>query len=700
MNRFLCSLISGFLFFSAPLCSQNKSASRPPDPLRSIKQLTQNGDWKTAESELRTFLQKNPFSAEALVLHGMALVQLGLPFDAVMEVEEFLKTTPDSLPVLKLYAELLSAFVNDKLKAEEILLRCSRLKPSDVEIWKALGNLYLTQGKNAEAVRCFESAIKLAPRNPALIASLAYGQGRLGQSEKAHENFKQALAFAEASSNPHPVVYLLEGEYLLSLNKTTEALPALTKALLLDPHSADAYVWRGLCFEKLGDLKRAEADARAAIRESEKRRDAYQILLRVYKAQNQPDKIRDISERLQTLDEEEYGRLSLGRSLREQLRVAEPLLQQGKFAEAVPHYEEIVKILPSFYEAYFALGMCYSQLNRLPEAEKEFRTYLELQPLSADGNAALGTLLVQQARRKEAKPFLLQALKLDPGQLEVRKTLAQVYIAESNHQSAVRELEKILEVEPKSDLELYLLLARSYLVVPDELKATESLNRGLRLFPNSVDYWRGLVRLLYDYHPRGPQTEESMNDLVRRFPRDAGARTLHADWACNRFDYALCQEEVNAALALAPNDVLRIRLLTLSATIEDSKGNANAADAQFRESYALNLKMQLPDQKSAMAYIEFLERAQRDEEAQKYIDDILKIAPGLGSAHFSRAKYLSKTRQYPKALEEANLAMVAAGSNPFLLQSIHAFLARTYFAMGKPGEAEKHQKWIEENVKK
>jgi len=226
------------------------------------------------------------------------------------------------------------------------------------------------------------------------------------------------------------------------------------------------------------------------------------------------------------------------------------------------------------------------------------------------------------------------------------------------------------------------------------------LNRGLKLFSNSVDYWRGLVKLLYDYHPRGPQTEKSMDDLIHRFPQDAGARTLRADWACNKFDYTLCREEVTAAMSLAPDNLLRIRLLTLSATIEDSQGNPETADKLFAESYQLNLKMQLPDQKSAVAYIEFLERAQQDVDAQKHVDEILKLAPGLGSAHFSRAKYLFKTGRYPEAIGEANLAMVAAGENPNLLQSVHAFMARTYFAMGKNAEAEKHQKWIEQNVTK
>jgi tetratricopeptide (TPR) repeat protein len=660
----------------------------------------EKGQWKESEAQLRGFLRSNPQSSEATVLHALTLVQLGQPFDAVLELEAFLQTTPNSLALMKLYAELLASVVNDKLKAEEILVQCSKLAPRDVEIWKALGNMYVSQLKSKEAIRCFETATRISRQDPALTASLAYSYGQAGQSVKAGQLFERALGLNSVARRPDPMVILLNGEYLLSLNKPAEALPLLSKALLLNPHSADGYAWRGLCYEKLKDLKRAEADALAAIRESEKRKDAHQLLLRIYKTQNRPDKAKEIVARLQQLDDEEYAQLSLGRSLRERLRVAEPLLREGKYSDAVPHYEEIVKLLPTFYEAYFALGMCYSQLGRLSEAESAFKKYLSMQPLSADGNAALGLFLVQQGRRAEAEPFLKKAIELDPEQWEVRKALAQVHIANFDYREAVAELEVILKAEPRSDPELYLLLARSYLLVNNEPDAVEAINRGLVIFGNSVEYLRGMVKLLLEYDPRGAQTEELMKKLAQRFPNDAGVRTLHADWAYAGHDYPLCLAELKVAETLNPDVITRVRMLTLSGMVEDIQNNPEAAEPFYRQSYELNQKEQFPDRQSAMAYVEFLERHQRDEEAQQHIREILKFVPGLGAAHFSQAVYLAKKGQPEKAIEEAQLALVAAGNNNRLLQSVHAFMAKTYFAMGKRKEAQMHQDWIETNVRR
>jgi tetratricopeptide (TPR) repeat protein len=85
-----------------------------------------------------------------------------------------------------------------------------------------------------------------------------------------------------------------------------------------------------------------------------------------------------------------------------------------------------VKMLPTFYEAYFDLGVCYSQTGRPGPAEAALRKYLEFQPVSADGHAALGLLLFQQARGKEASAELEQALAIDPSLDEVKKALAEL----------------------------------------------------------------------------------------------------------------------------------------------------------------------------------------------------------------------------------------------------------------------------------
>ncbi len=686
------------LFWGIPLYGQASSPGKPAEILQFSRQLLESGQVEAAEAKLREYLRTHPGSDKAVVLHALALVRLQQPFNALQELEQFLKITPDSLIVLRLYAELSTSLSKDSLKAEEAWKRCIRIAPGDGEIWKALGGFYLTQGRNKDAVQAFETAARLLPRDADAAAGVAFSYGRSGQSENADRWFQKADALNAVAAKPSPMAYRLHGQYLLSRGRPAEALPLLNKALSLDPHSADSYVWRAICHESLNDTARAEADALAALHESDRRRDALHVLLRLYEAQSRLEEAREVAGRLQRLDEEDYSQFSHGRSLQEQLGKAELLLREGKVNEASKYYEEIVRVLPFYDDAYFALGMCYIRAGRLPEAERAFRKYLETRPRSADGLAALGTLLLQQGRHREAVPFLQSSLKLDAGQQDVRKTLAQAYISGARTADAVIELEFILNSNPKFDLEVYLMLARCYLQIPDEPKAREVFQRGAPYFAASADYWRGIARIFFDVNPDGVLTEEMIKQLVARFPRDAASYTLLADWAYAKNDYDSCGQALKTARTLAPAEETSIRILALNGMMEGNQERPDSAERLLGDSYVINRRLHFPDQHSAMAYVEFLERNQRDVEAQRCVSEILSVAPGSSAAHFSRARFLAKRGEHSKAIEEAELAMAAAGTNRNLLRTLHAFMARSYFAIGNKEEAQKHQLWLDKNA--
>jgi tetratricopeptide (TPR) repeat protein len=280
----------------------------------------------------------------------------------------------------------------------------------------------------------------------------------------------------------------------------------------------------------------------------------------------------------------------------------------------------------------------------------------------------------------------------------VRKTLAQAYIAGGSTAEAVVELERILSVDPDPDFEVYLMLARSYLQIPDESKARGAFTRGASRFADSADYWRGIARIFFDVNPGGVATEEMIKQLVGKFPRDAASYVLLADWAYAKDDFDSCRQALETARSLAPGEETRIRILALNGMMEGNQERPDAAEPLLRDSYAINRKIRFPDQHSAMAYVECLERYERDEEAQRCVGEILSVAPVSAAARFSRARFLAKQGEHRKAIEEAELALAAAGTNRDLLRALHAFMARSCFAIGNKEEALKHQSWLDRNA--
>jgi Flp pilus assembly protein TadD len=419
-----------------------------------------------AEEHFRLYRLANPKSVVATVSHAKALVQIDRPFDAVLELKDFLGSVPDSVPVLKVYAALLYTVVLDKLRAEEALEKCSKLAPGDVEVRKSLGDLYLEQRKIPEAIHSYEKASRLSPSDASLIAGLASSYGKANLAPQADSKFARAVQLNQQAAKPSPRVYLLYAEYLLNQNRVAESIPVFTKALLIDPHSSDAYYSRAIAYEKTRDLKHAEADALAAIRESDKRKDAHLLLLRLYRTQNRQEKVQEYIALVEKLEEEESTQLALDRRTREALRLwfetVEPLLREQKCAETIRHCEEIVGLWPSFPEPYFVLGTCYSQTGQSNQAETSFRKYLSLKPSSPDGHASFGIFLLQQGRNQEAATELESAISIDPGLLEARKALASIHLAAGDSPSVVRILKPPAE-SIELDSEARLLLAEALL---------------------------------------------------------------------------------------------------------------------------------------------------------------------------------------------------------------------------------------------
>lgn len=378
-------------------------------------------NWSSAEEAYRLAMQRTSDSGDAVVAHARTLVRLHQPFDALIELEDLLKRKPDEIPAAKLYAALCDSVLGDHAKAQDTLAAVVRLAPKDAEAWEALGTHQLDRGKPEDAVLSFQRALTLNAADPLILASLAYGLSQLGDEDQARALFHQAL---QLPRNPmSAAVDLLYGDFLLAHGRASESLPILTRAIVSDPQSGDAYYRRALANEKAGLLNRALEDARAALRISGERVDAHLLLQRVSRKTGNDEQARSESEKIEALQSAKEHEQALGRTLRENLNRGEPLLDQHKFAEAIPYYEAILRVLPGFYEAWFALGVSYAQTGKGARAEEALRNYLRYQPLSADGHASYGLLLISLQRNEEAVKELKEALALDPAMDEVRSQL-------------------------------------------------------------------------------------------------------------------------------------------------------------------------------------------------------------------------------------------------------------------------------------
>jgi tetratricopeptide (TPR) repeat protein len=138
------------------------------------------------------------------------------------------------------------------------------------------------------------------------------------------------------------------------------------------------------------------------------------------------------------------------------------LANQGRIAEAIPHFEEALRIRPDFPQAHSNLGAALAQQGRMAEAVEHYRAALKSDPNNADAHNNLGVALGNAGRTEEALHEFLEALRVHPddanahanagvmlGDLGRRaEAIEQFHSAlrlNPNHEQARRQLQEVMQ---------------------------------------------------------------------------------------------------------------------------------------------------------------------------------------------------------------------------------------------------------------
>jgi tetratricopeptide (TPR) repeat protein len=690
------------------------------------------GDWKEAEHHARLHMQKEPRDGSAAVLHAEALIHLGQPFDAALETEKLLESQPDHVGGLKLYAALLVDVLGESQRAEPVLAKAAELAPKDWEVWEALGKLHFRLRRHGDAVRAFRTACGLAPSNPELASELARALEESDDDRPAEEAHQRAIRLNQQLERPLAVVYVRFGTFLANRNRLNESLQAFDKALRFDPHSADALFGRALACENAGNLRAAEADALAVLRESPARRDARQLLIRVYRGLGDDAKVDEQVNAVKKLADEEQAGLARFRELHAALNKAERLLAEGNFHEARAPYEKVVELSPTFYEAWFALGICYSQTGDSARGEAALKRYLEFQPLSADGHSALGLLLFGMKRPAEAHDELSRALELAPELDEPRTALAKLALDAREYPQAISLLEPLLVGPGGGDADAYSIGATARFLLGRREEALALCEEGMRRHPDSVmleerhvsfliacgrteacrrsaaewysrrrdspRYRRLVAELLLMNAPLNDETEQAVRGIATERPQDAYSHYLLGKWARVRSLHTLARDEAIQACALAGTDErMQVSCLTLEGVAEEALTEFDKAEAAFRKAWDMNCLLDPPSGEEAMWYVDFLMGAGRSEEASARARELLRWDPLQGPAHLVLARVLADQGQRVDAAGEAEAALRCQSDDTQHVRAVHALLATLYHVLGRDKDAAVHEAWIREH---
>jgi tetratricopeptide (TPR) repeat protein len=193
---------------------------------------------KIQESNLR--LQANPQDTEAYLERGRSYIFLKNFPQALADANQAIKLDPQSVNGYSLRGQV-RRLQNDIGGSE-----------ADYKIVKTLSNQKLI----SEAT----SRLKTNPKDVKLYLMRAIAYGQLGNSTKALADFDVALKLEPQNSQ----IFVARGQFHLAVKNYAQVIADVNQSLRFDSKSSQAYFLRSQAYRQLGDINKANDDAKKA----------------------------------------------------------------------------------------------------------------------------------------------------------------------------------------------------------------------------------------------------------------------------------------------------------------------------------------------------------------------------------------------------------------------------------------------------
>jgi tetratricopeptide (TPR) repeat protein len=388
---------------------------------------------------------------------------------------------------------------------ERLLKTPNAASPEELVLAQTLlGDIHLARGHVALAETAYASALKINPTSaPALVG--------LGEAQFQGGRFSEALGRFEAASQTDPNDVRAQvgaAKTKLSLDRiedATRALAALAKAQPKDPSVA---LWYGRALEASGDRDRASAVYHTAIDAAAPSTELVSVYVALATLQN----------------------------------------QNGQAEEAQKTLAAAKKKLPESGRLHRALGHLALDQNRLPDAVRELKRALELEPEDLTARFELGVAERRSQNYAAATKTFDEVAAVDRDHPGLALERGLMFEATGHAAEALTAYEGALAKAP-GDPELMLRVGCGRVSAGKAALAEELLRKVLAQRPASAETNHCLGRALLAQE-KIPDAQRFFDRAVELDPRRAEYH-LYAGWAANEAqNVSKADKELAAALAI------------------------------------------------------------------------------------------------------------------------------------------------------
>ena len=130
------------------------------------------------------------------------------------------------------------------------------------------------------------------------------------------------------------------------------------------------------------------------------------------------------------------------------------LKHQGKYEEAIAHFNKALEINPGYAKAHNNLGTVLAAQGKTDEAIKHFGIALYINPGYAAAHSNVGVALAGRDEIEKAIVHFREALRLEPNYAKVHSNLGAALVRQGNLQEALEHFHIALQLKP-NDVQTY-----------------------------------------------------------------------------------------------------------------------------------------------------------------------------------------------------------------------------------------------------
>lgn len=366
-------------------------------------------------------------------------------------------------------------------QASAILTNATRNVPESAEMRRMLGQSELTRNHLDNAIHEFRRAIELDAEDWEARFGLGVAQRRRGNLEEAQQIFQQV-----ASRDPgHGGLALERGLIFEAQGKYPQAIETYRSALKTDPKKVDLLLRLGATQVEAGAIAEAQQTLEKVIAEVPDSAEAEHFMGRIALAQGRAPEALIHFDRSINLDSTRaefhlYAGLAalhmanLGRTYQEaqaalaiDSNMGDPYwlrglvrLRTGAVKDAIEDLETAIRLKPSRYDAYAAMGDCYEQMRNLPAAVLSYRKALDNDAKNGQWWYRLGSLQLDLGSRREAIGALERATTTSDNAVpppawlaEAHRLAGEALSANGDRKAAIVHYQRYLQLASRSALD-------------------------------------------------------------------------------------------------------------------------------------------------------------------------------------------------------------------------------------------------------